>query len=98
MTQPREAWIVLDEDGNPAYWDPDTKTAGVFNTERECQEDILNTLRNRIEEFFNGEREFEDVQVSYGYVPCVVHPDGTITTEDCEFEPKYIRELFGVKE
>lgn len=55
----------------------------VFNSEQEAQREIVDGLKIRLQQFLDGEREYEDaVTVDEYIVPVTVHPDGTITDED----------------
>ncbi len=55
----------------------------VFNTELEAQREIVDDLMIRLQQFLDGEREYEDVITVEEYVvPVSVRPDGTITDED----------------
>jgi len=55
----------------------------VFDTEREAQLEIADCMMTRLQEFMDGERDFEDATTLEEYVVAVtVHPDGTITDED----------------
>jgi hypothetical protein len=54
----------------------------VFETELEAQREIVDNLQTRLQEFLDGEREYEDaVTVEEYVVPVTVHLDGTITDE-----------------
>ena len=55
----------------------------VFETELEAQREIIDNLQIRLEQFLDGEREYEDAITVEEYVmPVTVHADGTITDED----------------
>ena len=55
----------------------------VFETELEAQREIVDNLLTRLQEFLDGQREYEDaITVEEYVVPVTVHPDGTITDED----------------
>lgn len=55
----------------------------VFETEVEAQREIVDNLKIRLEQFLNGERDFEDaITVEEYVVPVTLHPDGMITDED----------------
>ena len=55
----------------------------VFETELEAQREIVDNLQIRLEQFMDGEREYEDaITVEEYIVPVTVHVDGTITDED----------------
>jgi hypothetical protein len=62
----------------------------VFTTELEAQKEIVDNLITRLNEFIDGEREYEDAIAVDEYVVSVtVHPDGTIVDEDGKcFGPK----------
>ncbi len=55
----------------------------VFATELEAQREIASHQLIRIQQFMNGEREFEDAIVTDEFVlPVDVWPDGSISIED----------------
>ncbi len=55
----------------------------VFATEREAQLEIADFMMTRLQEFIDGERDFDDATATEEYVvPVTVHPDGTLTTAD----------------
>jgi hypothetical protein len=55
----------------------------VFDTELEAQREIVDSLQIHLQQFMDGEREYEDaITVEEYVVPVTVHPDGTITDED----------------
>lgn len=55
----------------------------VFNTELEAQREIVDFMMTRLQEFMDGERDFEDAIETEEYVLAVtVQPDGTIIDED----------------
>ena len=55
----------------------------VFDTEVEAQREIVDNLMTRLQQFLDGERDFEDAITVEEYVVSVtLHPDGTITDED----------------
>ena len=62
----------------------------VFETELEAQREIVDSLMIHLEQFLDGQRDYEDVITVEEYVvPVTVHPDGTITDEDGRcFGPK----------
>ena len=54
----------------------------VFETELEAQREIVDNAMIRLEQFLDGEREYEDaITVEEYVVPVLVHADGTITDE-----------------
>jgi hypothetical protein len=62
----------------------------VFATELEAQREIVDNQMTRLQQFLDGERDYEDAMTVEEYVvPVTVHPDGTITDEagNC-FGPK----------
>src|SRR5580765_6804806 len=60
---------VRDEHGLPC----------VFKTEVEAQREIADFMITRLQEFLDGERDFEDAMEIEEYVlPVDVHPDGSI--------------------
>lgn len=61
----------------------DEKGYCVFETELEAQKEIVDNQMTRLQQFLDGEREFEDaIEVEEYVVPVTVHPDGKIVDED----------------
>lgn len=57
--------------------------ASVFATEVEAQREIADHQLIRIQQFLDGERDFEDAMTSEEYIlPVDVWPDGRISTEE----------------
>ncbi len=55
----------------------------VFATELEAQMEIVDNQMTRLQQFLDGEREYEDaIEVEEYVVPVTVHPDGKIVDED----------------
>lgn len=55
----------------------------VFETESEAQKEIVDNQMTRLQQFLDGEREYEDaIEVDEYIVPVTVHPDGVIVDED----------------
>ena len=55
----------------------------VFATEREAQLEIADFMMTRLQEFMDGERDFEDALETEEYIVAVmVQPDGSIIDED----------------
>jgi hypothetical protein len=55
----------------------------VFATELEAQKEIVDNQMTRLQQFLDGEREYEDaIEVEEYVVPITVHPDGKIVDED----------------
>jgi len=55
----------------------------VFETELEAQREIADNQLTRIQEFLDGEREYEDAITTEEFVlPVDVWPDGRISIED----------------
>jgi len=68
----------------------DEKGYIVFETELGAQKEIVDNLMIRLQQFLDGERDYEDaITVEEYVVPVTLHPDGTITDEtgNC-FGPK----------
>ena len=64
--------VVSDEDGYV-----------VFETELEAQKEIVTNQMTRLQQFLDGERDYEDAMTVDEYiVPVSVHPDGVIVDED----------------
>jgi hypothetical protein len=62
----------------------------VFESELDAQKEIVDNQMPRLQQFLDGERDYEDaISVEEYVVPVTVHPDGTITDEtgNC-FGPK----------
>ena len=54
----------------------------VFETELEAQKEVVDYQMTRLQQFLDGERDFEDAMETEEYiVPVMVHPDGVITDE-----------------
>lgn len=54
----------------------------VFETELEAQKEIVDYAITRLQQFLDGEREYEDaITVEEYVVPVDVHPDGSFTDE-----------------
>src|SRR5690349_9694168 len=62
----------------------------IFETALAAQREIVDILQIHLQEFLDGEREYEDaITVEEYVVPVTVHPDGAITDEDDRcFGPK----------
>jgi len=62
----------------------------VFETELAAQREIIDNLQMHLQQFLDGEREYEDaITVEEYVVPVTVHANGTITDEDGRcFGPK----------
>lgn len=55
----------------------------VFDTELAAQKEIADYARTGLQQFLDGERDFDDaITVEEYVVPVTVHPDGVITDED----------------
>ncbi|MCX6906983.1 MAG: hypothetical protein NTY01_02950 [Verrucomicrobia bacterium] len=55
----------------------------VFETELEAQREVADYAMTRLQQFLDGERDFDDaITVEEYVVPVTVHPDGTITDAD----------------
>jgi len=66
----------------PVVSDGDDKYV-VFETELDAQKEIADYAMIRIQQFLDGERDFDDAMTVEEFaVPVTVHADGTITDED----------------
>ena len=66
----------------PAVRDGNGKPC-VFKTEVEAQREIADNAMTRLQEFIDGEREFDDAMTVEEYVvPIDVYPDGSIVDAD----------------
>jgi len=66
----------------PAWYD-DSNFPVVYATENEAQREIANSLMEHVQQFLDGERDFEDaISVDDFILPIDVWPDGSISTED----------------
>jgi len=66
----------------PVVSDGDDKFV-VFEVELDAQKEIADYAMIRIQQFLDGERDFDDAMACEEYaVPVTVHADGTITDED----------------
>jgi hypothetical protein len=55
----------------------------VFETKLEAQQEIVESTMILLQQFLDGERDFDDaITVEEYVVPVTVHPDGTFTDED----------------
>ena len=65
----------------PACYETDYPV--VFATELEAQREIADHQLTRIQQFLDGERDFDDAMTTDEFVlPVKVWPDGSISTED----------------
>jgi hypothetical protein len=54
----------------------------VFETELEAQKEIVDNQMTRLQQFLDGERDYEDaITVDEYVVPVTIHPDGKIVDE-----------------
>jgi hypothetical protein len=54
----------------------------VFDTELEAQKEIADDAMTRLQQFMDGERDFDDAITVEEYIlPVTVHPDGSFTDE-----------------
>jgi hypothetical protein len=54
----------------------------VFETELEAQREIVDNQITRLQQFLDGERDYEDaITVEEYVIPVTVHPDGKIVDE-----------------
>ena len=52
-------------------------------TQMEAQKEIADNMMTRLQQFLDGEREYEGaIEVEEYVVPVILHPDGVITDED----------------
>jgi hypothetical protein len=66
----------------PVVSDGDDKYV-VFETELAAQREMVDHQIMRLQQFLDGERDFEDAMTVQEYVvPVTVHPDGVIVDED----------------
>lgn len=55
----------------------------IFETKLEAQKEIVDNQMMRLQQFLDGEREYEDaIEVDEYVMPVTVHPDGVIVDED----------------
>lgn len=60
--------------------------AVVFETEVDAQREIVDHHITRLQEFLDGERDFDDAMAVDEYVaPVTIHPDGVLVAEDGSF-------------
>lgn len=65
----------------PAVTDGEGKIV-VFETENDAQREIVDHAMIRLQQFLDGERDFEDAMTVEEYVvPVTIHQDGSITDE-----------------
>lgn len=66
----------------PLWRDGDNKPF-FYTTQAEAERDIAEDLIRRLEDFLNGEREFEEAMTVEEYIlPVDRLPDGSVVTED----------------
>lgn len=66
--------VPIVSDGNDKYV--------VFETELEAQKEIVDNQMTRLQQFLDGERDYEDaITVEEYVVPVTVYPDGKIVDE-----------------
>jgi len=64
----------------------------VFDTELDAQREVADYAMTRLQQFMDGERDFDDaVTVEEFVVPVTVHPHGTITDEAGNCFPAFVR-------
>ncbi|MBP6863854.1 MAG: hypothetical protein KBC32_01150 [Candidatus Didemnitutus sp.] len=64
-------------------WHDERNLPVVYATELEAQREIADTLMERLQQFLDGEREFEDsISADDFILPVDVWPDGSISTEE----------------
>lgn len=73
-------WIVCDESG-PAISDAKGKIV-TFDSEHEAQAEIASRMRDRIDDFLSGQREYDDIVWQDEPVPVTVEDDGSFTDAD----------------
>ncbi len=66
----------------PVVSDGDGKCV-VFDTELAAQREVVDHQMTRLQQFLDGERDFDDaITIEEYVVPVTVHPDGVIVDED----------------
>ena len=66
----------------PSVREGDQDRVAVFATQREAELEIVDFLQMRLQQFIDGERDFDDaITVEEYVVPVYVLPDGTVTNE-----------------
>lgn len=66
----------------PAWYD-ERNFPVVYTTELEAQREIADGLMEHLQQFLDGEREFDDaISLDDSILPVDVWPDGSISTED----------------
>jgi hypothetical protein len=66
----------------PAWYD-ESNLPVVYATELEAQREIADDLMEHLQQFLDGEREFDDAVSTDDFIlPVDVWPDGSISTED----------------
>jgi hypothetical protein len=84
--QPRRGFCVfidtICEGSVPSVFN-DKSTPFVFDTRIAAEREIADLMMARLQEFIDGERDFDDAVITEEYVIEVdVQPDGSIVTED----------------
>jgi len=66
----------------PSVWD-ERKMPCVFDTRIEAEREIADNIITRLQEFIDGERDFEGAMTVDEYIVAVtIQPDGSIVDED----------------
>ena len=69
----------------PAWYDDDSGLPVIFETELDAQREIAEHHLTLIQQFLEGQRDFEDAMTVEDFIlPVDVWPDGSISTEDGE--------------
>ncbi len=74
---------TLHQGDTPAWHDGETGLPVVYQTEREAQREVAEHQQTLIQQFLDGERDFEDAMTVEDFIlPVDVWADGSISTED----------------
>jgi hypothetical protein len=69
--------------GRVPAWHDESQLPVIYPTVEGAQREIADDVMNRLQQFLNGERDFDDAMTIEDYIlPVDVLPDGSIVDED----------------
>lgn len=71
---------TITEDGQPTVWE-------THATEREAQLSIVEDMEEYIRQFKEGKFPYEDIVPDLYVVPVELHPDGSLSSPDGDWDP-----------
>lgn len=82
----RSAYAIFTDticQGTIVAWHDDNDYPEIYPSELEAQREIADDLIERLRQFMEGERDFDDAITIEDYIlPVEVWPDGSVTTKD----------------